>query len=99
MRDQIQRTRSPAAQNSLKQKAMRLLKQKKMFESQRDTLMNQAFNMEQANFTMQSMEDTAITVGAMRHANQAMKKQFKSLDIDDVDVSKRMNEKGRSQKQ
>jgi len=71
--------------NLLKQKALRVLKQKKMYEGQRDQMMNQSFNMEQANFAQQSMKDTVVTVSAMKSANVELKKQMKNISIDDVE--------------
>ena len=44
------------------QKALRVLKQKKMYEQQRENLMAQSFNMEQANFATQMLKDTKVTV-------------------------------------
>lgn len=41
---------------------MRVLKQRKMYESQRENLTNQSFNMEQANFATQMLKDTKTTV-------------------------------------
>ncbi|PRP84255.1 hypothetical protein PROFUN_08275 [Planoprotostelium fungivorum] len=71
--------------NMLKQKALKVLKQRKLYEGQRDQMMNQSFNMEQVSFTTQSMKDTITTVGAMKTASKEMKKQFKHLDIDEID--------------
>lgn len=51
-------------QNAIKQKALRVLKQRKMYEGQRDNLMQQSFNMEQANFATQMLKDTKSTVMA-----------------------------------
>lgn len=41
---------------------MRVLKQRKMYESQRENLTNQSFNMEQTNFATQMLKDTKTTV-------------------------------------
>eukprot|EP01114_Cavostelium_apophysatum_P023874 TRINITY_DN913_c0_g1_i1.p1 TRINITY_DN913_c0_g1~~TRINITY_DN913_c0_g1_i1.p1 ORF type:complete len:209 (+),score=65.95 TRINITY_DN913_c0_g1_i1:141-767(+) len=71
--------------NTLKQKALRVLKQKKMYEGQRDQLSNQAFNMEQTNFATQSLKDTVTTVAAMKDANVTLKKQLKTIKIDDIE--------------
>ena len=60
-REKIKKTRGPA-QDALKQRAMRVLKQKKMYENQRDQLANQAFNMEQASFATAQLKDTMVTV-------------------------------------
>jgi charged multivesicular body protein 5 len=84
-REQLKRTRSPSVQNGIKQRAMRLMKQKRLYEQQREQMMNQSFNMEQANFGLQNMQDTVTTVSAMKDANKAMKQQFKKIDIDDVE--------------
>jgi len=71
--------------NLMKQRALKVLKQKKMYENQRDQLMSQSFNMEQANFATQSKRDTVTTVGAMKTANVELKKQFKNIKIDDIE--------------
>jgi len=85
-KQQLNKTRpgSPA-QNVLKQKAMRVLKQKKMYEAQRDQMMGQSFNMEQAYFTTQTIQDTIQTVQAMKYGAQAMKTEMKKLKINDID--------------
>uniref|UniRef100_A0A0D2ZR76 Uncharacterized protein n=1 Tax=Brassica oleracea var. oleracea TaxID=109376 RepID=A0A0D2ZR76_BRAOL len=49
-REQIQKTRSGPVQQALKARAMRLLKQKKMYEGQRDMLYNHTFNLDQVSF-------------------------------------------------
>jgi hypothetical protein len=48
--------------------------------------MNQAFNMEQLNFTQQSLSDTVVMVGAMKSASSTLKTQFKGIDIDSIEV-------------
>ena len=63
-KEQLKRTKGPA-QNAVKQRAMRILKQKKMYENQRESLMNQQFNVEQVNFTTQQMKDSVNTVCPM----------------------------------
>jgi len=85
-KDKMQKTKpGTGPYNLLKQKALRVLKQKKMYEGQRDQMMNQSFNMEQANFAQQSMKDTVVTVSAMKSANVELKKQMKNISIDDVE--------------
>lgn len=85
IRDQMARTKAPGAKNALKQKAMRILKQKKMYEGQRDQLQQQAFNMQMANFSSQAMQDTVTMVSAMKEANKQMKTQFKAIDVDSIE--------------
>ena len=74
------------SQNMVKQKAMRVLKQKKMYEGQLEGLRNQSFNMEQANFGIQSMKDTKTTVDAMKLGVKEMKKEYKKIDIGKIEV-------------
>jgi len=84
-REKMKKTKPGPARNALQQKAVRILKQKKMYEQQRDQLMSQSFNMEQANFATQSLKDTVTTVSAMKQANTSIKQQLKSISIDEVE--------------
>lgn len=72
-------------QNMVKQKALRVLKQKRMYEQQRDNLAQQSFNMEQANYTIQSLKDTKTTVDAMKLGVKEMKKAYKEVKIDQIE--------------
>lgn len=56
------------------------------YESQAGNLRNQAFNMEQANFAVQSLKDTQSTVAAMKTGVKQMQKEFKNIKIDDIEV-------------
>lgn len=71
---------------SLKQQALRILKQRKMYENQRGMMDAQSFNVQQASFTQQSMQDAALTVDAMRAGAQAMRQTFKTVKVDDVEA-------------
>ncbi|CAN6881687.1 unnamed protein product [Brassica oleracea] len=61
-REQIQKTRSGPVQQALKARTMRLLKQKKMYEGQRDMLYNQTFNLDQVSFAAEGLKDAQQTV-------------------------------------
>lgn len=84
-KNQMAKMREGPAKNSVKQKALRVLKQRKQYESQVEGLRNQSFNMEQANFAHQSLKDTQTTVVAMRDGVKQMKKEFKKINIDDIE--------------
>lgn len=113
LKDQMAKMREGPAKNSLKQKALRVLKQKKQwaiqrsnnapiylfvdetcfdifvtnrYESQVENLRNQSFNMEQATYAVQSLKDTQSTVVAMKTGMKQMKKEFKNINIDDIEV-------------
>jgi len=73
------------AKASVQKRAMNILKQKKMYEGQKEKTMNQQFNMEQIMFAQEGLKETADTVSAMKDANKALKKQFKQIKIDDVE--------------
>jgi charged multivesicular body protein 5 len=72
-------------QNAIKQKALRVLKQKKLYEGQRDQLMQQSFNMEQTHFATENLKNTMITVDAMQTASKELKQQYKRVDIDKIE--------------
>ncbi|KAL0804560.1 hypothetical protein Bca101_097050 [Brassica carinata] len=55
-REHIQKTRSGPVQQALKARAMRLLKQKKMYEGQRDMLYNHTFNLDQVSFAAEGLK-------------------------------------------
>lgn len=84
-RDQMSKMRDGPAKNAVKQKALRVLKQKKQYEAQSDNLRNQAFNMEQTNYATQSLKDTKTTVNAMKMGVKEMKKEFKNINIDQIE--------------
>lgn len=56
-----------------------------MYESQKDQLDQQTFNMEQSNFAIQGMKDNQITVAAMKDGLKTMKNEYKKLNIDKID--------------
>lgn len=57
------------------------------YESQRDNLQQQSFNMEQAQMTNDNLRNVMTTVDAMQQANKEMKKQYKNVNLDKLDVS------------
>ena len=77
----------PPFQNMVKQRALRVLKQKKLYEGQLEGVRNQSFNMEQANFGIQQLKDTKTTVDAMKLGVKEMKKEYKKVDIGKIEVS------------
>lgn len=81
----MSKMREGPAKNAVKQRAMRVLKQKKQYEAQVEGLRNQSFNMEQANYANQSLKDTQATVSAMRDGVSQMKKEFKRVNIEEIE--------------
>ena len=85
-KDQMVKMREGPAKNAVKVKALRILKQRKMYETQVDNLRQQAFNMEQANYATQTLKDTQATVVAMKEGVKQMQKEFKHINIDQIEV-------------
>ena len=56
-----------------------------MYETQRDQLAGQQFNIEQAGFAIESAKDTVTTVAAMKAANTQLKKQYKEINVDQIE--------------
>lgn len=56
------------------------------YEQQLDNLRAQSFNMEQANYATQTLKDTHSTVAAMKDGVTQMKKEFKKINIDNIEV-------------
>lgn len=56
------------------------------YEQQLDNLRSQSFNMEQANYAHQTLKDTHATVAAMKDGVKQMKKEFKKINIEEIDV-------------
>eukprot|EP00696_Hemimastix_kukwesjijk_P006822 gnl/Hemi2/18662_TR6181_c0_g1_i1.p1 gnl/Hemi2/18662_TR6181_c0_g1~~gnl/Hemi2/18662_TR6181_c0_g1_i1.p1 ORF type:complete len:226 (-),score=88.76 gnl/Hemi2/18662_TR6181_c0_g1_i1:189-866(-) len=84
-KEQIKKTRPGPAQNAIKQRAMRVLQQKKNYERQRDQLYQQQFSMDQIHFATETMKDTVTTVEAMKVAAKEMKTVQKNINIDQIE--------------
>ncbi|KAM7463774.1 hypothetical protein LguiA_031895 [Lonicera macranthoides] len=84
-KEQIKRTRPGPAQEAVKARAMRVLKQKKMYEGQRDMLYNQTFNLDQVAFASEGIKDAQQTMTALKSANKELKGMMKTVKIQDID--------------
>lgn len=73
-----------AAQNAIKKRALQALKQKKMYENQRDQMLQQQFTLEQTSFTANTLKDTFVQVEALKSAKAALDTQIKSFNVDSV---------------
>ena len=79
------RMRDGPGKLALKQKALKLLRQRKQIEAQRDQLESQLWNMTQAQMTTENLKNTMITVDAMKTTNKALKQQYGKIDIDKIE--------------
>ncbi|XP_068663374.1 vacuolar protein sorting-associated protein 60.1-like [Aristolochia californica] len=84
-KEQIKKTRPGPAQEAVKARAMRVLKQKRMYEGQRDMLYNQTFNLDQVSFAAEGIKDAQQTMSALKSANKELKGMMKTVKIQDID--------------
>ncbi|CEQ40559.1 SPOSA6832_02201 [Sporobolomyces salmonicolor] len=84
-RDQMRKMRDGPGKSAVQQRALRVLKQKKLYEGQISQLQQQTFNMEQASITTENLRNTMATVDAMKTANKELKKQYGKLDVDKIE--------------
>jgi len=68
-----------------KARAMQALKRKKLYEQQRDQLVDTQFNVENLAFQQEQAEITAGTVAAMKKATDQLKNDTKRIGVDQVD--------------
>src|SRR5262245_30704290 len=74
-RDRMNKMREGPGKNALKQRALKVLQQRKMYEGQRDQLQSSSWSMEQAAMTTENLRNVMTTVDAMKSANKEMKRQ------------------------
>ncbi|KAL6125493.1 hypothetical protein ACLB2K_073550 [Fragaria x ananassa] len=84
-KEQIKKTRPGPAQEAVKARAMRVLKQKRMYEGQRDMLYNQTFNLDEVAFASEGIKDAQQTMTALKSANKELKGMMKTVKIQDID--------------
>jgi charged multivesicular body protein 5 len=81
----LAKMRDGPGKSSLKQRAIKLLRQRKQLETQRDQLMSQSWNISQAQMTTENLKNTMITVDVMRQTNKELRKTYGKIDIDKLE--------------
>jgi charged multivesicular body protein 5 len=81
----LSRMRDGPGKTAIKQKALKVLQQRKMYEGQRSQLQGQSWNMEQAGMMQDNLKNTMVTVDAMKTTTKELKKQYGKVDIDKID--------------
>jgi Snf7 len=64
------------------------MKQKKLYETQRDQLYGQQFNVEQTSFALDSMKDSVQTVAALKTAGKELKATMKDNNLNISGIEK-----------
>ena len=77
--------RDGPGKNALKQKALKILQQRKLYESRRDQLQQQSWNMEQASMMTDNLKNVMTTVEVMKSTQKTLKQQYGKIDIDKIE--------------
>jgi len=85
-KEQMAKMRNGPGKNAIQERALRTLKQKRMYESQMAQLTQQTFNMESAALATENLRNTMATVDAMQLANKELRKQYGKIDIDKIET-------------
>ncbi|KIK67818.1 hypothetical protein GYMLUDRAFT_81344 [Collybiopsis luxurians FD-317 M1] len=92
-KEQMSKLRNGPGKDAIQQRALRTLKQKKMYESQLAQLVQQTFNMESAALATENLRNTMATVDALQASNKEIKKQYGKINIDKIeDIHDEMEE-------
>ena len=81
----MSKMRDGPGKSALRQKALKILQQRKKYEAQRDQLHQQSWNMEQAGMMQDNLKNVMTTVDAMKTTNKALKQQYGKIDIDKIE--------------
>lgn len=77
--------RDGPGKTALKQKALKVLQRRKQYESQRDQLEQQSWNLSQAGMMTDNLKNVMTTVDVMKQTNKALKQQYGKIDIDKIE--------------
>ncbi|KAG5360135.1 Charged multivesicular body protein 5 [Yarrowia sp. B02] len=81
----MSKMRDGPGKNAIKQKALKVLKQRKQIEAQKDQLQSQSWNMQQAQMTTENLKNVMVTVDVMKQTNKDLKKQYGKINIDKIE--------------
>ena len=74
-----------SSQAMYKNRCVMLLRKKKMYEQQLQTLLSQQFNLDQLAFTKENIQTNIETAQAMKIATQTQQKMMQDIDMDELD--------------
>lgn len=84
-RDQMKKMREGPGMSAVQQRAIRVLRQKRMYEAQMEQLIQQSFNMEQSIMATDNLRNTMATVDAMQQANKDLKRTYRNVNVDKIE--------------
>ena len=81
----LSKMRDGPGKTALKQKALKILQRRKLYEGQREQLQQQSWNMEQAGMMQDNLKNVMTTVDAMKTTNKSLKQQYGKISIDKIE--------------
>ncbi|OBT73231.1 charged multivesicular body protein 5 [Pseudogymnoascus sp. 05NY08] len=81
----LSKMRDGPGKNAIKQKALKVLQRRKMYEGQREQLEQQSWNMQQAGMMTDNLKNVMTTVDVMKQTNKSLKQQYGKIDIDKIE--------------
>ena len=78
----IKATKSSLGQRPLRQQALKLINKRKQLESMRDSIDSQSWTMQQAQMTNDNLQNTMITINALKQTNKSLKSQYGKIDLE-----------------
>jgi charged multivesicular body protein 5 len=81
----MSKMRDGPGKTALKQKALKILQRRKQYETQRDQLQQQSWNMEQASMMTDNLKNVMTTVDAMKQTKKTLKQQYGKIDVDKIE--------------
>ncbi|KAL1919270.1 uncharacterized protein VTP21DRAFT_1962 [Calcarisporiella thermophila] len=85
-RDQMKKMRDGPGRNAVRSRALRVLRQKHHYESQRDMLAQQVANLEQTLFAAENLKNVTASYDALRIASNEMKQQCHGMDVAKIEA-------------
>ena len=76
---------SKASKKSVQNKALNIIKRRKMYEKQLGVLQNQQFNVDQVQFTSESIQSNISMFQAMSQATKAQQAEMAKIDYNDLE--------------
>ncbi|KAF8489460.1 vacuolar protein sorting-associated protein 60 [Russula emetica] len=84
-KEQMSKLRNGPGKEAIQQRALRTLKQKRMYEAQLAQLTQQTFNIESTALATENLRNTMVTLDAMSQANKELRKQYGKIDIGKIE--------------
>lgn len=81
----LSKMRDGPGKRALKSKAMQVLQRRKQAEQQRNNLYSQVKNMEDTQMMQDNLQNTMITVDALKTTTKELKKQYGKVDINKIE--------------